>query len=229
MKIAFVGDSLTEGIPGVGYFGVLKRKLKGCELINYGKGGDSVVSLLKRIKKIKFAADIDIIVLDVGVNDVLVNVSKTYPLIKTLLRQPWSKDKREFEKCYQEILSYLSPKAGKLIAIPPLLLGEELKSRWNKQLGILSGLIKRLVLEYKNVIFLDVRKTFIGHLKNKPVSGYITKKVFTVVSDALLLRQPKSVDKKSAGRGLHYTLDGVHLNSAGAEILADAIIKEIEI
>lgn len=228
MKIAFVGDSLTEGIPGTGYFDVLKQKLKGYELINYGKGGDSVVSLLKRIKGIRFAGDIDIIVLEVGVNDILVNVSKSYPLIRTLLRQPWSGDKREFANCYREILSYLSGKARSLIAIPPLFSGEDLENIWNKELFILSDIIERIVLEYNGVTFLDVRKIFIERLRNISAPGYIAKSAFAVISDALFLRSPESVDKKSAKRGLHYTLDGVHLNGVGAEILADALIKEIE-
>ena len=38
------------------------------------------------------------------------------------------------------------------------------------------------------------------------------------------------VDEKAAERGLYFTLDGVHLNSVGAEMVADmfskAVVKE---
>lgn len=47
--IAFFGDSLTEGSPGVSYFDILKDKLPNENLLNFGKGGDTVISLYKRI------------------------------------------------------------------------------------------------------------------------------------------------------------------------------------
>jgi lysophospholipase L1-like esterase len=48
-----------------------------------------------------------------------------------------------------------------------------------------------------------------------------------VISDVLFLWNPQRVNKKSLKRGLHYSLDGVHLNTFGAEILADAIIEAL--
>ena len=51
-----------------------------------------------------------------------------------------------------------------------------------------------------------------------------------IALDILTLWSDAQVDKKSAERGLHLTLDGVHLNSTGAEIVADmfskAVVKE---
>ncbi len=38
MIIVFIRDSVTEGIPGVGYFNIIEKKLKGHTLINMGKG-----------------------------------------------------------------------------------------------------------------------------------------------------------------------------------------------
>ncbi len=46
------------------------------------------MSLVKRIKKSDFDDDIDIAIIEVGVNDIFVNVSKLFPFIKILLRQP---------------------------------------------------------------------------------------------------------------------------------------------
>ncbi len=50
MKIAFFGDSLTEGFSGMAYFSLLQQRFPKFELFNYGKGGDTVISLLKRIE-----------------------------------------------------------------------------------------------------------------------------------------------------------------------------------
>ncbi len=43
-SIAFWGDSLTEGFPGASYFEILKQQLPEDKLINYGKGGDTVIA-----------------------------------------------------------------------------------------------------------------------------------------------------------------------------------------
>jgi len=64
-------------------------------------------------------------------------------------------------------------------------------------------------------------------LKNRSVSGYIAKNAFKVMADALFLRSSRSIDHKAIKRGLSFTLDRVHLNSIEAEILAEAILKEI--
>jgi len=90
MKVAFFGDSLTEGFPGVGYISLLQQRCPEFELFNFGKGGDTVISLLKRIKSITFPSEIDIAFLWIGVNDVFVKVSKMYPFLKKLRRQPWA-------------------------------------------------------------------------------------------------------------------------------------------
>src|SRR5262245_59435733 len=49
-----------------------------------------------------------------------------------------------------------------------------------------------------------------------------------VVLDALMLRSQLRIDRVAAGRGLHITLDGVHLNSAGAQLVADAFMQALD-
>jgi hypothetical protein len=49
MNIALYGDSLTEGRAGVSYINLLQPLLPGHELLNYGRGGDTVISLYHRI------------------------------------------------------------------------------------------------------------------------------------------------------------------------------------
>jgi lysophospholipase L1-like esterase len=43
-----------------------------------------------------------------------------------------------------------------------------------------------------------------------------------------MLRNDAQVDAKAAQRGLHFTLDGVHLNSAGAALVAEMFLKIID-
>src|SRR5690554_2811517 len=41
IKIAFYGDSLTAGIPGVSYFNILRQRLPEHELLNFGQPDDT--------------------------------------------------------------------------------------------------------------------------------------------------------------------------------------------
>lgn len=227
MKIAFVGNSLTKGIPGIGYVGVIKRKEPSWEILNYGKGGDSVASLLQRIKKIRFPEELDHIVLEIGVNDVYVKVSKVQSVLRTLLNQPWSSSVADFENSYREVLSVLMDKAKSLIVVTPVLMGELVDNGWNDELKQLSDLIEKLVSPYDKVRLVKAGELFTEHLKVLSPSSYILLNPFSVVSDALFLRTRKAVDRKAEKRGLFYTLDGVHLNGTGAEMLSDELISAI--
>lgn len=220
---------MTQGIPGIGYLSVLKHKLPGHELLNYGRGGDTVVSLLRRIKRIKFPEDLDTIVLEVGVNDVFANVAKIQWIIRTLLRQPWTTDLAEFEALYREIVAFLSGRAKRLVAITPVLLGEDVHNQWSKDITVLSDIMTRVIADCSDAKLVDARGLFYERLKDMTSSGYMSRNPFAVVSDVLFLRGPQQVNQKSSKRGLRYTLDGVHLNTIGAEILADAILETLEI
>jgi hypothetical protein len=68
MIVSFSGDSLTEGVPGASYFDVLKKRLPESELINLGEGGDTVLSLYKRITHLNLEKPIDIAFLWIGTN-----------------------------------------------------------------------------------------------------------------------------------------------------------------
>jgi lysophospholipase L1-like esterase len=51
-----------------------------------------------------------------------------------------------------------------------------------------------------------------------------------ILLDVLMLKTNAQIDKKSDERGLNVTLDGVHLNTAGADMVAskfmDVILSE---
>lgn len=50
-----------------------------------------------------------------------------------------------------------------------------------------------------------------------------------VLLDVLFYKNPLRIDKLSQKRGLHVTLDGVHLNSKGANIVAQQYSSIIEL
>ena len=228
MNIIFFGDSLTEGIPGISYFDILKEKLPQHTLVNAGKGGDTVISLHRRIKKMNLNETHDIAFLWIGTNDILVHVSKKYPIIKACCMQPWVKNINDFSNRYQKLLQMISKNAKKIFVVSPAIIGEDVNNRWNKKLGELSLEIKKISSKFKNVEYVDIRKEFISHLSTKKPSKFILNGIFRDVIAAWLFNIPERVEKKSRERGLYLTLDGAHLNAAGAQMVSNIFLEHIK-
>lgn len=228
MKIAFLGDSITEGIPGVSYVNILKRKLSSHTISNFGKGGDSVSSLLKRIKTIDSLNQYDIIVLFIGANDVFGKLSVGYKLLKLLMRQKWSKDKVTFENDYRMILDYIRTDNKKIIIVPPLLIGEDISNKWNVELSHYVKTIELIIRNDNHIKYIDVRSVFLRYLSDKVISNYLPYKLYDLLQDVKKLKTNEDVDRKSKSRKLHLTLDGVHVNSCGAQLIAKEILEGIK-
>ncbi|MFC2158446.1 SGNH/GDSL hydrolase family protein [Acidobacteriota bacterium] len=198
MKIAFFGDSLTEGFPGASYLHILGQKLPDVQLLNYGKGGDTALSLFRRIRRLSLPDDLEASFIWVGVNDVFVHTSWIYPLLKRIRNQPWARDLSAFRTQYSNLLEHLAPKTRFLFTVSPLFIGEDLKNRWNQELEKMSDTIKEISSGFRNIEYIDLRGVFSPLLSNE-----------------------------AASQGQHYTLDGVHLNSRGAGIVADVFLESI--
>jgi len=229
MKLVFFGDSLTEGIPGVGYLDILTKKLKDHILVNEGVGGETVISLYRRMNRMKIENH-DISFIWIGTNDILATVRKSYPITKVLFGKIWSMSDREFKNYYKKVIELLDNKSKKVFTVPPIFIGEDIENKWNKRLDDLSIIIKYVSKEYDNVEFLDIRKNIYPKLKAKK-TDYIMKNPLKILMDYLRFKNREKTDEKSKLRGLQFTLDGVHLNSDGAGIVADIFyekIKEIE-
>jgi len=225
MKIAFFGDSLTRGIPGVSWFSMLQGVLLEHELTNHGRNGDTVVSLYRRIARDRLQDGIDVAVLWVGVNDVLAKVTITHSLLKRLMHQPWARDLPAFRDDYNQAVKRLRENAGIVLTVSPLLIGENLQNPWNCDLADLCKVIAEISASVDCVHWLDIRAEFAERLKETIACDYIPRSITSIARDALLLRTPMLVDTVSACRGLHLTLDGVHLNSEGARIVTETFHK----
>ncbi len=227
MRIAFVGDSLTEGRPGSSYLAVLRQRLPGHTLANLGQGNDTAISLYRRLARMRFGEPFDVAFLLIGVNDVAAGSPWAFSAINALLCKPPSKNHDEFVVYYRATLDLLCRHARRVLAVSPLLKGEDLASPGNHELGVLAGLIQELAAGYACAEYLDVRSAFIRQLAGKPASGYLPTSVVRVALDALTLRSDEQVDRESHKRQLYLTLDGIHLNSAGARLVADCFMAAI--
>lgn len=223
MKIAFLGDSITHGVHGCSYIKILEEINPKYEFTNYGKGGDTIVSLFKRVQDIDDLAEYDIVFLFVGVNDVLGRLSLFYSLIKTLQKQPCSKTVTSFESYYGKTLKYLQERTRKLVVLPPLFIGEDINNKWNKKITERVTVISSLVTSNSDVDFIDIRREFREYLQDKKISTYLPLKASEMKQDGIDIRSGKNVDLISESRKLHLTIDGVHINTLGASLIANSI------
>jgi lysophospholipase L1-like esterase len=123
----------------------------------------------------------------------------------------------------------LRRQAHRVIAVSPLLKGEDIHSPWNRELGVLSRAIEKMASQCDCVEYLDVRTAFVQKLSGKRISGYLPTSVIRVALDALLLRDNERINSQAAKRGLYLTLDGIHLNGPGAEIIADMFLSALAV
>jgi lysophospholipase L1-like esterase len=218
MKIAFYGDSLTTGIPGASYFAILKRRLPEHTLLNYGKINDTPFSLYRRIQAAGLLHPLDMAFIFVGVNDLLIERSWLFSRI----RRRWARTDDEFRQHYEMLLDRLSAYANRMICISPLFIGEDFDSMWQQRLGRRADLIARLTVEYPHARYLDLRSAFARALASQPVVNGVGQNLLQSIVDGLTLRTDASITRAATARRFHYTLDGVHLNVAGAQVVADA-------
>ncbi|MFD2444943.1 SGNH/GDSL hydrolase family protein [Bacillus sp. CGMCC 1.16607] len=223
MKIALWGDSLTEGRPGVSFSSLLEQRMPENSFTNYGKPGDTLISMYKRMEKEKIDFEYDITFIWIGVNDLYSNVLgvKQHPVVRS---------HTEFRHFYEKVIETALTWSKKVITVSPALIGERVGNQWNRELKELSNLIKDISSKYTEVTFLDLHQTFANEVRNKNCSDYISIKPMKVLIDVLFMRKRFQVDKAAQKRGLHLTLDGVHLNSKGADIVAnlyEKLLKEI--
>ncbi|MGN7478211.1 SGNH/GDSL hydrolase family protein [Solibacillus silvestris] len=221
MKIALIGDSLTVGRPGVSFVNILKEKFPNITFDNLGKPGESVKSLYTRLLKIKLDIDYDLSFLWIGVNDV-------YSKLLSVQAQPVAKDHSEFKDYYEKILDLVHASSKKIVVVTPALVGENTENAPNHEIKELNVLIQSITRNQANVSFFDIQSVFLSHLSKVNSSDYISTKVMRVMMDVLFYKKPSRIDRLSKERGLHLTLDGIHLNSAGAQIVAEIYASEIK-
>ncbi|MEK5442335.1 MULTISPECIES: SGNH/GDSL hydrolase family protein [unclassified Fredinandcohnia] len=211
MKIGLIGDSLTEGRPGVSFVNSLKENYPSISFDNLGKPGETVKSLHTRLTKLNLDTNYDLIFLWIGVNDV-------YSKLLKFQAQPVEKDPEEFREYYSKVLDMVISFSKRVITVSPALVGET--SQNDKEIKSLTSIIQSLSRDRSNVNFLDFHSVFSKHLSNVTSSDYLSINVMRVMMDVLFYKNPTSIDRLSKKRGLHLTLDGVHLNSTGSSLVA---------
>ncbi len=223
MQIAFYGDSLTAGFPGVSYFRLLQARLPEDRLLNFGKPGDTALNLYTRLQRRGTLPQVDVAFLWIGGNDLLVRRSA----LMTRVRQQRAKTPQDFETQYRALLAMLTPRAEHVFAVSLPLIGEDVPNEWDALIAEYSQIIRQLAGEVANTTFVDVRSVLLAELAGCRTREFVPGSELVSVVDALTLRTTQQVDRRAAARGQHLTLDGVHFNSAGAALVAETFYQTL--
>lgn len=156
MKIAFWGDSLTEGIPGSSFYRILTAKHPENSYENFGLAGDTSESMLMRLLDGGPYNSYDIIFLWIGTNDIFAFSGFDAELLK-----------HNFRKNFRSIIRELKKFAKTIICIPPLIIGEDPDDPSNREAEIIAGEIRDECRE-SELNYLDLRTAFLEEISKNP-------------------------------------------------------------
>jgi lysophospholipase L1-like esterase len=215
--IACFGDSITQGLPGVSYVKYLNKEV----YQNHGLGGDTLTGMISRVKKYINKHTCNEFVLEIGANDILLPYLCNYSSLWNKRIQIRGKspivDISAFIIEYRKTLEILNSKNISIVSIPCL--GENIKSELNRKVDDYNFEIKNLCNKM-GIRYIDFNSWQKENISDKENPYFISKDPNDTIWDTLLttyLGRSMSISKK---RNLDITVDGVHLNNAGAKGLA---------
>jgi len=236
----FAGDSLTEGVYGENYVERIAKALyqgqyglRG-EAINAGRGGDTVASLLGRIDRPLRRHLPHWLVLAVGCNDVwfpwLASHSAGWWLWlqyhSLRFGQKPTTDLDQFAAAYRALIDKAGQVDARVLACTIAPLGEKLSSPINRRAARLNGVIKH-VAAASQVPVADIWQASVEQLALLPSrSGYLPGEWLFAWSDRRRMRKSRP-DDVAERRRLYLTFDGIHLNSRGADLWAETILRAL--
>jgi len=226
------GASLTSGTVSFNYLELLSARpaLRDFEFINHGVNGDLAWNGLQRLDKVE-DDDPDFVVIMIGTNDVNATMSeRNWIRYKSFNHLPTRPTLEWYEKNLREIVTRLKKETGAklcLLSLAPI--GEDLAHEANKKVEQYNTVVRRIAHE-ENVDYLPLHEEMLAYLhvheedraKLGPMLEY--RDGLHNTANALGLHSSGlSWDEVSARNGLLLLTDTLHLNSKGANIVADLV------
>lgn len=230
-----LGDSLTEGKPGVSFVKYLSKKHK-CK--NVGLDGDTLTGLIKRLEEkwIDKITDSDYAVVGIGTNDILIPFFQDLSGWSSVAQSLYHRgsvpcdDLDEFNIKYNKLIDMLKTKTQNIIVFG-LPIMETTENDLDMKCSEYNKVIDR-VCHNKCILFIDFRKwqNQVKSKNNNDGSYFFVSKEnskYDTVKDIVMTTFMPFEEKVSKKRGLFVTVDGCHFNSRSAKGLADMIEKHI--
>ncbi|MBN2169270.1 MAG: SGNH/GDSL hydrolase family protein [Actinobacteria bacterium] len=234
-RILVVGDSLAGGPPAVNFTVMLENALKDYSVNTSFVGGDPLSGVLKRCLELAPDSKADILVIEGGINDILLPVLKERGgmwsvIADRILKRgnPLTGSPDEFKALYSSALEKLKSSVPAIIPTTLTCLGEDLENRPNGMRRRYNEVIRGLSAEHNTQLADTGGSTdrFLEAVENP--SQYFQDKLHGAFTDSLYTFKEKNLHKICGRRGLKLTIDGVHFNQKGARLFARTVEAVIE-
>lgn len=236
MKLLLAGDSITEGKIGQNYLDLMCQKEPTLSMTNLGLGGDTLLGIEARtLKHLEKSDSYDAILIAAGHNDIIVptfeKMGFVHKQIASTLRKRGSlpsESPEVFKKNYLHFIEALKKRTSARVLLTTIsCLNEDLSADTNLLRFQYNDVIRE-VAQSQGCILCDVGAEFDAYLRARTLTPYFMDGLWdTFIFDAMKSKSPESTLALSQKRGLHLTVDGVHLNARGAEIYAEVILEGV--
>jgi lysophospholipase L1-like esterase len=230
--VACFGASLTSGTVSFNYLDLLSARpeLKDFQFINHGVNGDLAWNGLQRLDKV-VQDDPDFVTIMIGTNDVNATLSqRNWLRYKSFNHLPTHPTIEWYEQNMREIVTRLKKAtAAKLALLSLSPIGEDLNHEAAKKVEQYNKVLRRLAHD-EEIDYLPLHEEMIAYLfahegdraSLPPMLAY--RDGLHNTANALGLHSTGLTwDEVSERNGLLLLTDTLHLNSKGANIVADLI------
>ncbi len=118
MRIAFLGDSLTEGAPGASYVSILRERLGADELLNLGRAGDCVADLYARVRHCGLE-EVDLAFVWIGTNDAAIGEWSLWAF-EAFEAVTWTTTLDHIASVYGRLLAWVTERSAAVVCVPPV-------------------------------------------------------------------------------------------------------------
>jgi lysophospholipase L1-like esterase len=238
LKLLFIGDSITRGRLGVSYVDIVQKRFPSYEITNLGRDGETInLVFLRLFEHLKKTNDYDYIFFAGGLVDAVfpsfLEKGKMFEFAywvqekKGIIAKSNSIDFYEYYK--SNIIDLKSICSANIVLVTLNCCNEKLDYKYNLVRDQFNAEIKKIVAEEK-LFLADAAKEVNQYLSGKNQRQYSFENFWTVTyTDKLFTLFNSGADWLSQLRKLHTTIDGIHLNSKGAELFAKSVIEVLEI
>jgi lysophospholipase L1-like esterase len=220
------GDSITHGVVSVNYVEMLEKRLPDWDFSNAGVNSELAYNLVSRLDPI-IALDPDVVTVLIGSNDVNATLGlRSFLGYYALHRLPEAPNILFFQENLTLIARRLKAETHARVAflsIPPI--GEDDRHYVFLRTEEYARVVAE-VAEAEGIAYLPLRERLVAYLQSVPKGSPIPFARFTraqanSVRSHILLG--KTFDEISAANGFHLLVDGIHLNTHGASVIADLV------
>ena len=235
MRILFIGDSLIRGSVGMNWVKRIAVKNPDWIIENAGADGDTLIKIKQRLDKKLDRNQYDVIFFEAGMNDLMIPAMRDKGFLFRQAQKYLAKEytplsePAAFEKEFRRCIGDIKIKTKAHIILSTLsCMNESLEYPLNKKRCIYNHIIRDVAKE-NGCGLVDAGALFDGYLRRCRTKDYFLESFFDAKCfDKFQCNVLGSPDYLSKKRRLHLTIDGVHLNSRGANIYRDETEKQIK-